>query len=89
MFHLLNSERVQEKLSRDDGRIADLVSKAKDDESLIADLYVTLLNRLPTAEEQRKALSHIQAAKDAADRRERAEDLVWTLLNSLEFVFNH
>jgi hypothetical protein len=89
VFHLLNSERVQDKLSREDGRVADLASRTKDDEQLIADLYVTFLSRGPTAEEQRRSLSHIQSARDAADRRERAEDLAWTLLNSLEFVFNH
>src|SRR4029079_6278698 len=38
VFHLLNSERVQDKLSREDGRIAELVSRTKDDDSLGADL---------------------------------------------------
>jgi hypothetical protein len=89
VFHLLNSERVQDKLSREDGRVAELARKSKDDESLVADMYITVLSRQPTADELRKALSHIQAAKDPADHRERAEDLAWTLLNSLEFVFNH
>jgi hypothetical protein len=89
VFHLLNSERVQEKLSRDDGRIAALVAKSSGDEPLVDELYMTLLNRHPTADEQRKALSHIQTAADPVQRRERAEDLAWTLLNSLEFVFNH
>jgi hypothetical protein len=89
VFHLLNSERVQDKLSREDGRVAELVSRTKNDEQLIADLYKTFLSRGPTAEEHRRGLSHIQSAKDAAERRERAEDLAWTLLNSLEFVFNH
>jgi hypothetical protein len=87
VFHLLNNERVQEKLSREDGRIAALTNGS--DEQVIADLYLTFLSRQPTAEERQRGLSHIQAAKDPQDRRERAEDLAWTLLNSLEFVFNH
>jgi hypothetical protein len=88
VFHLLNSERVQEKLSREDGRIRALATN-ESDEQLVADLYLIFFNRQPTAEERQRGLSHIQAAKDLRDRRERAEDLAWTLLNSLEFVFNH
>lgn len=88
VFHLLNSERVQEKLAREDGRIAALTSSSGD-EQLIDELYLTFLSRQPTTEERQRGLSHIQAAKDPQDRRERAEDLAWTLLNSLEFVFNH
>lgn len=88
VFHLLNSERVQEKLSREDGRIAALTTGVSD-EQLINELYFTFLSRQPTAEERQRGLSHVQAAKDPQDRRERTEDLAWTLLNSLEFVFNH
>jgi hypothetical protein len=88
VFHLLNSERVQEKLSREDSRIAALTTNSSD-EQLIDNLYLTFLSRQATSEERQRGLSHIQAAKDPQDRRERAEDLAWTLLNSLEFVFNH
>jgi hypothetical protein len=44
--------------------------------------------RLPTDAERKVAVDHL-ARSGATDRRASAEDLVWTMLNSLEFAFNH
>jgi hypothetical protein len=34
-------------------------------------------------------LAEIDPAKDAAGRRELLEDIVWSVLSSREFLFNH
>jgi uncharacterized protein DUF1549/uncharacterized protein DUF1553 len=89
VLHLLNSERVQQKLSHEEGLIASLCRRESDNERLAAELYLTVFSRYPTDGERHTAVGHLQRAKDAAARRAAAEDLAWTMLNSLEFVFNH
>jgi hypothetical protein len=53
--------------------------------ALIEELYLSTLSRLPTSAEQELML----LAFSETDRRAAAEDVLWALLNSKEFVFNH
>jgi hypothetical protein len=87
VLHLLNSPSLHAKLSHEGGAIARMVRRFPDDASLTDELYLTFCSRLPTAEERGVAMSHL--AHDPARRREAAEDLAWSLMNSLEFLFNH
>lgn len=95
VLHLLNSQRVQEKLSHEGGLIAQLVKQQSQDDRLAEELYLTIFARLPTTAETQTAVDYLRSAKPAAGktpaeaRRTAAEDLAWTMLNSLEFVFNH
>ena len=67
--------------------MARLVRQLPDDNALVEELYLTFYSRLPTADEKATVVSHL--GKDRARRRQAAEDLAWSLMNSLEFVFNH
>jgi hypothetical protein len=90
VLHLLNSERIDAKLRHDAGRIARLVAAEPDDGKLADELYLTVFGRYPTDAERQTAIEYLSAATGGAnDRRAKAEDLMWTMLNSLEFVFNH
>ena len=89
VLHLLNSERVQQKLAHEDGLIARLCRRESDNGRLAEELYLTIFSRYPTDDERQVAVGHLQRASDGAARRTAAEDLAWTMLNSLEFVFNH
>lgn len=95
VLHLLNSQRVQEKLSHEGGLIAKLVQQQSQDDRLAEELYLSVFSRLPTADETQTAVTYLRSAKPVAGktaaevRRSAAEDLAWTMLNSLEFVFNH
>ncbi len=87
VLHLLNSPEIQAKLSHDRGMVAKLVQAQADNGALVEELYLTFYSRLPTPEEKATAFKHLVRA--ASHRRAAAEDLAWSLLNSLEFVFNH
>lgn len=87
VLHLLNSPEIQAKLSHDRGLVAKLVQARSDDAALIDDLYLTFVSRFPTADEKATSLKHL--ARASSQRRAAAEDIAWSLLNSLEFVFNH
>lgn len=91
VLHLLNSGRVHEKLSREDGRVRRLTHTIVGDEALAEELYLTFFTRLPSEHERRTAIQYLTQASLAGEvaRHEAAEDLAWSMLNSLEFVFNH
>jgi hypothetical protein len=87
VLHLLNSPEIQAKLSHEAGTVARLVKKHADDGPLVEELYLTFYGRLPDAKEKAAAVTFLAGRKER--RRQAAEDLAWSLLNSLEFVFNH
>jgi hypothetical protein len=87
VLHLMNSPEVQAKLSHEGGTVARLVKKYADDGALVEELYLTFYGRLPDSQEKKAAVSFLGERKER--RRQAAEDLAWSLLNSLEFVFNH
>ena len=51
------------------------------------ELYLACYSRLPTAEEVAIAGKALDVG--VANRQQAIEDVLWSLLNSAEFVFNH
>lgn len=86
VLHLLNSERVNAKLSHDSGAAAKLARKITDDAALTDEIYLSLYSRFPTDDERQIAVKFLQTVP--GQRRQATEDLMWTMLNSMEFVFN-
>jgi hypothetical protein len=86
-LHLLNSAEIQGKLTADGGRAALL---AKDEAAPILDkvreLYLWVYARKPDAQEQQVALSHLEKSPN---KQQAYEDIVWALINTKEFLFNH
>ena len=83
-LHLLNGETIQAKLRG--GIIDEWIAKQTPDAEVVSDLYLRALTRPPNAAENAEWLALFH---DTRDRREAMEDLLWTLLNSREFGFNH
>lgn len=86
VLHFLNSTEIQAKLSHEAGRIKQLTASIGDDGQLIDELYLTLFSRRPNEEERKTAIEYFAKSNY---RRQAAEDLAWSMLNSLEFIFNH
>ena len=53
----------------------------------LRDLYMVGLSREPSAEEQRALLAHIERRGNAVQGA--YEDIIWALINTKEFLFNH
>ena len=87
VLHLLNAPEVHAKLSHASGRVARLVRRLSDDRALAEELYLTFYSRFPDENERTVAEDYLKKRKN--DRQKAAEDLAWSLMNSLEFVFNH
>jgi hypothetical protein len=86
-LHMMNSRTLQDKLDRTDGRVGKLVDSKLSPEEIVGELYLAAFCRAPTVQE----LTIARAAYDAkgTTRRAATEDVLWALLNSPEFVFNH
>jgi hypothetical protein len=87
VLHLLNSPEIQAKLSHEGGTVARLTRQQPEDGALAEELYLTFFSRVPTAQERAIATAHL--GRDRSRRRQAAEDLAWSMVNSLEFIFNH
>jgi uncharacterized protein DUF1549/uncharacterized protein DUF1553 len=87
-LHLLNSTEIQGKLTAASGNAARLAGDtARPHEDKIRELYLLAFSRTPTTEESSIALAHIQ--KNEKEPKRAYEDIVWALINTKEFLFNH
>jgi hypothetical protein len=85
-LHLMNAPETLSKLQNLDGRVAKLCKSLSEPTSIIQELYLATLSRYPTDEE---IAWMMQAYGEGDDVRKSTEDVLWALLNTKEFLFNH
>ena len=86
-LHLMNSDNIQSKLSAPDGWISKLVKGGHTNAEIVEQFYLASFSRFPSDEEKSIAEA---AIPDNPDKRQAGiEDLLWALINTAEFVFNH
>lgn len=83
---LSNSDEVEGKLQNGAARIAKLFEAKRPTPEMVEELYLATFSRYPTPQEVTIATGYID--RDSEPRK-AVEDLLWTLLNSREFLFNH
>lgn len=98
-LHLVNSRDMKAKLSVNGGRAARLVAdRDMSDEAKITELYLVAFARHPRPDELQTALEYLhEPVLDAEGNpidpqralRQNLEDLIWALMNTKEFLFNH
>jgi len=81
-----NSDDIENKLADGNGRIALAFGAQTEENALVEDLYLAAFSRMPNETERTTCVGYLASAQD---KRKAAEDLLWTLLNSREFAFNH
>ncbi len=84
-LHLLNSDEVQGKLARPNGRADLLARDPRPDAEKVEELFLWSFGRRPSAEHLQVALAHI--ARNAQNKRQAYENILWALINTKEFVF--
>jgi hypothetical protein len=84
-LHLMNAPQLHSRVTSDTGRAAKLAASDKSAEKIIEELYLWVYSRLPDEEEQR--IGQQLFAEKGASRKQAAEDLLWALLNTPEFMF--
>jgi hypothetical protein len=66
-------------------RLQQLLATAKTDRQLVEELFLSTVSRLPKPEELDVAAGILRDG----DRAQRAADIQWALLNTVEFLLNH
>ena len=86
-LHLLNSPEIADKVGAQHGTAHALANSDLSDDEIIEELYLNTVSRFPDKIDRQAVL---QAFRDPdLDRRAATEDVLWALLNSKEYLFNH
>jgi len=83
---LVSSPDIQEKLTAEKGLVASLASNKNPHAENVRDIFISVFARPPRPREEAVALSFLESQKD---RREAYASLLWSLLATNEFLFNH
>ncbi|MEY3173520.1 MAG: hypothetical protein RLZZ436_1434 [Planctomycetota bacterium] len=88
VLHLSNGDTVNQKLATPDNRLGRWLKDLPDDSALLNEVFLVCLARFPSAEESGEILPLLKEATPE-QKREVLEDLVWSIVGSREFLFNH
>jgi hypothetical protein len=82
-----NGDQIKGWLAPGGGNLAERLVKQGDAKLLAEELYLSVLTRMPTAEEIADVTKYLESR--AKDRPAAVRELIWSLLTSTEFRFNH
>lgn len=84
-LNLINGSTLAHAIANPEGRVARLIAAKVPDRELVEELYLAALSRRPDTKELETAAAYVSASPN---RAERAQDLLWALINSNAFLFN-
>ena len=96
-LHVINGDTLNKKLSAGDGTIALFLKLGMSDRRILEYVSLAAFSRYPTDGERQAALAALEGARLAKGaeearrdaHRQALEDMVWAMLTSKEFLFNH
>jgi len=97
-LHLMNAADVKAKLATNDGRADRLAKAPTPAPEKLRELYLAAFSREPRADEEQIANEYLTRSRFDAEgkpldsqkaTRQAYEDLLWALINTKEFLYNH
>ncbi|HUK17744.1 MAG TPA: DUF1549 domain-containing protein, partial [Bryobacteraceae bacterium] len=96
-LHVINGDTLNKKLSAPDGTIALFLKLGFSDRRILEYMFLSAFSRYPSTPELESLTAALDSARlskgtDEARRdahRQALEDMVWAMLTSKEFLFNH
>ena len=85
-LHAFAGRTFTEKLSQEGGRVGNLLKSGASNKEIIEELYLVALSRFPSEEEANKLEEMLV---ESPSKRIALEDMVWALISSREFAYNH
>ena len=82
----MNSAEIQRKLTTKNGYARRVAADNQPHSEHTADIFLRVLGRLPRPEERKAAVDFLEGEPD---RVEAYRSLLWSLLATNEFLFNH
>ncbi|MGE3780268.1 MAG: DUF1553 domain-containing protein, partial [Pirellulaceae bacterium] len=83
-LHLMNAPQLQQRVTADEGRAAQLAASDRSPDQIVEELYLSIYSRLPDAAE--RDIGRQLFAQPDTTRRQATEDLMWALINTPEFL---
>ncbi len=96
-LHVINGETLNGKLRAEGNNVAGLLALGLSDRRIVEHLFLSAYSRYPTESEESRILEELREARDGREGRgsrgragrEAVEDLMWAMLTTREFLFNH
>ncbi len=95
-LELMHSPVLVDRVTADEGFVARRIEAGATDAGMVEEMYLRVVGRPPTKDETTAIVKEWTAVAATSDAKGRArlrrafhEDLLWALLNSKEFLFNH
>jgi hypothetical protein len=94
-LHIINGETLNDKLRASDNSIGQLIKRGLSDEQIVNDLYFSSFCRYPRETERAALLKSLHSAEQQKvtgvddPRRSALNDMMWAMLTSEAFMFNH
>lgn len=82
-LHLMNAPEIERKIADPSGRVARLIEKKLTEDEIVEEMCLAALGR-PSGEKERRVARKLFATSPS---REAAQDFLWALLNSHDFLF--
>ncbi|MFT4841195.1 MAG: hypothetical protein ACJA0V_002324 [Planctomycetota bacterium] len=87
VLHLINGETIERKLRSSKSRVARLLAAKTAPDQILSELFLATYARLPRKAERERILLSIRQA--SAKPRDAWDDVLWSMFNSKEFLFQH
>jgi hypothetical protein len=89
-LNVINGETLNRRLHATGGTVDMLIKLGLTDSQVVEYLYLSTFSRFPAEAERRQFVESLATASGTHDSRRAAlEDLMWAMLKSKEFMFNH
>ena len=85
-LELIVGPMVTTKLAHANNRLGQMLARNESDTAILNELYLRALSRAPSQDTSKALLGHVAKSDD---KRRAWEDVLWTILNSQEFIYQH
>jgi hypothetical protein len=88
-LYLMADQSLLAKLKAPQNRLTRLLKDHADDDKALGELFLATLSRMPTERDRAVFAAHKEKKGPKANRRDVFTDVLWALVNTSEFIFNH
>ena len=85
-LELIIGQMTSNRLTDKDNRLSQLLANNRSTTEMLNELFLCALSRVPSAATAKSLSQHVATS---TDKRQAWEDILWTILNSQEFIYQH
>ena len=85
-LELIIGQMTSNRLTNKDNRIGKMLVEKRSETEMLNELFLCALSRKPSEETAESLLQHVSTS---TDKRHAWEDILWMILNSREFIYQH